>query len=387
MTTLWIDATNGIAGDMLCGALLDAGGDLDGVRAAVATLVDVELSTRAVVRHGFAATKFDVGFTPSDHDHVHWSGLRARIQDAGLPERVTRRGLAVFGLLARAEARVHGCEVDHVAFHEVGAADSIADVIGACVLLEQLGVDEVVCTALPAGSGTVQTQHGPLDVPAPATIGVLAGWPLVQDGRPGELVTPTGASLVAALGSYGPMPSMRVSAQGRGSGTRDPEGWSNTVRVVLGQRMDAPSPRTVHVIEAQVDDMTGEQLPPLLDALFEAGAIDAYATPILMKKGRAGLLITALATDVEPVSTALLVHSSTFGVRVRPAERRVLERHHVTVATRFGDVRVKVGSEGGRILHASPEFVDCAARAREHGVAVARVQAAALAACSEDGWP
>ncbi|MCP4809704.1 MAG: nickel pincer cofactor biosynthesis protein LarC [Proteobacteria bacterium] len=387
MSTLWIDATNGIAGDMFCAALLDAGGDLDALRAAIAPLVDVELSTSTVRRHGFAAVKFNVGFQAGDHDHVHWSGLRERIEHAGLPERVTRRALAAFGLLARAEARVHGTTVEQVAFHEVGAADSIADMVGACVLLEQLGVDEVVCTALPAGSGTVQTQHGPLDVPAPATIGVLAGWPMVQDGRPGELVTPTGAALVAALATFGPMPSMRIAGQGRGAGTRDPDAWSNTVRVVLGERVDAPSPRTVQVIEAQVDDMTGEHLPPLFDALFAAGAIDAYATPILMKKGRSGLLITALATDAEPVETALLTHSSTFGVRTRQAERRVLDRRHVEVNTRFGAVRVKLGSEAGELLHASPELVDCAARAREHGVSVARVQAAAVAALEEDGWP
>lgn len=387
MSTLWIDAAHGIAGDMLCGALLDAGGDLDGVRQAVAKLVDVELSTKTVRRHGFAATKFDVAFEAGGHDHVHWSGLRERVQRAELGERVTRRILAAFGLLARAEARVHGTDVDHVAFHEVGAADSIADMVGACVLLEQLGVDEVVCTALPAGSGTVQTQHGPLSVPAPATVGVLQGWPMVQDGRPGELVTPTGAALVAALATCGPMPTMRVRAQGRGAGTRDPQEWSNTVRVVLGERVEASSPTTVHVVEAQVDDMTGEQLPPLIDALLEAGALDAYATPVLMKKGRSGLLLTALATDAEPVITALLTHSSTFGVRLRTAERRVLERRHVEVQTRYGAVRVKLGHADGALVHAAPEFVDCAARAREHGVAVARVQAAALVALEEDGWP
>ena len=387
MKLLWIDASAGLAGDMLVGALLDAGGELDAVREAAAALdVEVDLRTERVRRGGFAATKFHVDFEPAHHHHTHWAGLRERISGAGLTERATTRALAVFGLLARAEARVHGVEVDAVAFHEVGAVDSLVDIVGACVLLDD--VDELVCSPLPAGGGFVQTEHGRLAVPAPATVGVLAGWPMVQDGRSGELVTPTGAALVAALGSPGPMPSMRVAAQGYGAGSRDPAGWSNTVRAVLGAPQAATSPTSVEVLEAQVDDLPGEQVPPLLEALLGAGALDAWASPILMKKGRPGLLISALARPeaTEAIGDALLRHSSTFGYRWRRADRRVLERRHTEVETAYGPVRGKLGAMGDEILHAAPEFEDCRARARAAGVPVARVHAAALRALEVE-WP
>lgn len=379
MSVVWIDASAGLAGDMLVGALLDAGGDLQAIRDAAEALgLQATLSTEAVRRGGFAATKFHVEFDEKHHHHTHHSEIRSRIGGAGLPERTTARALAVFGRLAEAEAKVHGVPVEDVAFHEVGAVDSIVDIVGACLLLED--VEVLVCTALPAGGGFVDTDHGRLAVPAPATLGVLGGWPLVQDGRSGELVTPTGAALVAELATLGPMPSMAVSAQGYGAGTRDPKGWSNTARVVLGQPMRASSPTRVEVLEAQVDDLPGEQVPPLLDALLEAGALDAWATPILMKKGRPGLLISALArpSDADRISDALLRHSSTFGLRRHAADRRVLERRHVEVTTEFGVVRVKLGAMGDEILHAAPEFEDCKRLAAEAGVPVARVHGAAL---------
>ena len=305
MSVLWIDASAGLAGDMLVGALLDAGGRIERIASAAAALgLEVELSTEQVRRGGFGATKFHVGFEAERHQHTHWSELRGRIEAAGLSERTRARSLAVFGLLAKAEARVHGVAVEDVSFHEVGAVDSLVDIVGACVLLET--VEMIVCSPLPAGGGFVQTEHGRLAVPAPATVGVLAGWPMVQDGRDGELVTPTGAALVSALATCGSMPSMTLRAQGYGAGTRDPEGWSNTVRVVLGDHRPAATPTTVEVLEAQVDDLPGEQVPPLIGALLEAGALDAWATPILMKKGRPGLLISALSrpADCERCSCA-----------------------------------------------------------------------------------
>jgi len=375
---IWIDASSGLAGDMLVGALIDAGGSLDAVRGAAEALsVRADLSVERVRRGAFAASKFEVSFSASDHDHVHWSSIRERISEAGLPERATRRSLAVFGLLAKAEARVHGVEVDEVCFHEVGAVDSLVDIVGACVLLDE--VDDIVCSALPAGGGFVDTQHGRISVPAPATVGVLAGWPMVQDGRVGELVTPTGAAIVAALASCGPMPSMSVQAQGWGAGTRDPSDWSNTVRVVRGERIAAGSDSVVE-LSANLDDLPGEQVPPLIAALLSAGALDAWATPVVMKKGRPGLVVSALSrpSSVGAVEDAMLRHSSTFGVRRHRADRRILERRHITVETDFGPIRVKLGAMGEEILHAAPEYEDCRAAASKAGVPVARVHAAAL---------
>lgn len=287
----------------------------------------------------------------------------------------------MFERLAQAEGRVHGVSPERVSFHEVGAIDSIVDIVGCCLLLEQLGVDEIVATPLPLGSGQINAAHGRLSLPAPATLELLRGWPTVQDGRVGELLTPTGAALITTLAKPGPMPSMTPRATGVGAGTRDPA-WSNTVRVVLGDASAPSSPTRVEQIEAQVDDMSGELLPALIEALLRAGALDAWAAPVHMKKGRAGLLLSAIAEPerAEAVCEALLRHSSTFGLRRFPAERVVLDRRHVEVMTPYGAVRVKVGSRLGVELHASPEHADCAARAAEAGVPLAEVYAAAVAA-------
>lgn len=425
---LYVDAFAGLAGDMLCAALLDLGADLERLRAELALLPlwGYRLEAPRVLRGPFSALRFLVEplppeaaplraaapseeQLPHDHDHGHdhghghghahqhahlhldpwpgqphrsWRQIRAMLEAAPLPERARARALAVFARLAEAEARVHGVAVDEVAFHEVGAVDSIVDITGAALLLEQLGVDRLVASALPMGGGTARTEHGLIPLPAPATLEVLRGWPVVP-GPPGrEHVTPTGAALVAALAEPGPMPAMIVRGVGHGAGTRDPADLPNVVRVVLGEESAPSSPDRVEVLEAQMDDLSGEHLPPLLTALLEAGALDAFAAPVLMKKGRSGLFVQALATaaTAEAVERALLRHGSTFGVRRHSATRRVLDRRHVAVATPWGEVRVKLGLLEGELLHAAPEHEDCLALARAAGVPVPQVHAAALRA-------
>ncbi|MCB9742044.1 MAG: nickel pincer cofactor biosynthesis protein LarC [Alphaproteobacteria bacterium] len=453
MSTLWIDASAGLAGDMLCAALLDAGGDLDallrdldglglsgwsarterarrGAMAGLRFVVEVEAEAGApyAPEQGYPRALLQLQVGPGapdsaplrrearepagevdevsgddsvddrahghshghghDHDHGHehshhtWAQIRALLLAAPLPDRARQRALAVFARLAEAEARVHGVPVEGVAFHEVGAVDSIVDIVGACLLMEQLGVERLVCTPLPLGQGEITCAHGRLSLPAPATLELLRGWPAVQDGRRGELVTPTGAALAVALAEPGPMPSMTLRAVGYGAGTWDPKEWANLARVALGEERRADSALEVEVLEAQVDDMPGEAVPPLIEALLRAGAVDAFATPVLMKKGRPGLLLTALAPPpaADAVADALLRHSSSFGLRRAPARREVLDRAWAEVATPYGAVRVKVGSRGGVEYHASPEFADCAARAGAAGVPLAEVYAAALAA-------
>jgi uncharacterized protein (TIGR00299 family) protein len=450
--TLWLDASNGLAGDMFCAALLDAGADLDQLRRELDALElpGLSLQVRTVHRGPFRALHFSVlrdgapadaqgwhhhshDHAPADapadapahapvhhhdhapvdppqhhhhhhhdgdhhHDHGHaidgpppqgsWRAIRGLIEHADLPERARARALAVFHALAVAEARAHGMAVEDVQFHEVGAIDSIADIVGACLLLEQLDVETLVCTPLPLGGGAVQTDHGLLGVPTPATLELLTGWPCVQDGRTGELVTPTGAALVATLGEPGPMPSMTPTATGMGAGTWNPTGWPNVVRAVVGHVATHDTPDRVHVLECQLDDLSPEHLPGVITRLLDAGALDAFARPITMKKGRMGWLLTALARPgaQHALAEQILEHTTSFGVRHTTAARTVLDRRHETVQTAYGPVRIKLGSLRGRLLQASPEHADCAARAQESGVAERRVYAAALSAW-EGEWP
>lgn len=434
MTLAWLDARAGLAGDMLCAALLDASGDAEALVAELhGVMVGLGLSGFTLrlsrVRRGvISGLHFDVvlandGPAPMpaadarhhehghDHDHGHehghdhghehghehgrdWATIRGMILGSALPEAVKDRAVAAFGALAEAEARVHGVPVERVSFHEVGAVDSIIDMVGACYLLWRLGVESLTVSPLPLGGGTVQTAHGVLTVPVPATIELLRGFPVFQDGRRGELVTPTGAALARALGKPGPMPSMRPTATGYGAGTRNPEGWNNVTRLILGEPLradesaDVPADE-VEVLSAQVDDMPGEALPGLLQALLQAGAADAFAAPVLMKKGRLGQLITAICAPdrAGAVGEALLRHSTSFGLRRHRAQREVLDRRHVPVQTPFGEVRVKLGGRGGELYQAKPEHDDCARLAEAAGVPLARVVEAALRALPNEERP
>jgi pyridinium-3,5-bisthiocarboxylic acid mononucleotide nickel chelatase len=438
---LWVDPVGGAAGDMLCAALLDAGGDIDRLREDLLALPvrGYRLERRDAMRGVFRASWFGVHADPTsldqapprfrrgpvatglapvaaaaaaaahahdhghnhghshshDHDHADewagqpdrsWATIRLMIEGADLPERAQQRALRAFARLADAEARVHGTSVDDVIFHEVGAVDSIVDVVGCCLLLEQLDVDRIVCGPLPIASGMIQTAHGPTPLPAPATAALLVGWP-TRVGRPGrEELTPTGAALLTALAEPGEPPPMVVRRIGCGAGTRNPPDHPNVLRVVLGDSIAPSSPTEVVVLAAQMDDFSGEHLPPLMEAVLAAGALDVWATPVLMKKGRSGLLVEALCDPglVGAVEGALMMHGSTFGVRRTSASRTVLERRHQVVTTPYGPVRIKLGSQAGEILHAAPEFQDVLDAARRNGVPVPQVHDVAIAAWHQD---
>ena len=414
----FLDCQAGIAGDMLVAALLHAGAPLDRVLAEVASVGVPGWRGRAeaVLRGPYAATRFVVepdgaGLVDDpvhdhghghghDHGHGHghghdpappdqfpgqparsWAQIRGLLDRAPLRPRVRERALRTFARLAAAESRVHGVPVDAVQFHEVGAVDSIVDIVAVCSALEELGVDALVSTPLPMGQGRVRTEHGVLPIPVPATVEVLRGFPVMPSPWSGELVTPTGAALVAALATPGVMPAMVIESVGYGAGTRDPPDHANVVRVVVGSGHSG-APAEVMELRAQVDDLPGELLPPLIDALLAAGALDAWATPVLMKKGRPGLLLGVLTTpsDRFAVGEVLLRHSGTFGYRWTGWNREVLARSWDTVTTRWGPVRIKVGRRAQDVVHAAPEFEDCAACARGAGVPVAEVYRAALAA-------
>jgi pyridinium-3,5-bisthiocarboxylic acid mononucleotide nickel chelatase len=381
----YLDCVGGLAGDMLLSALLDAGGPEEELRAVPARLglEDVELRIERVERHGIGALHLDV-LAPKQPAHRHWSEIRGRLEAAGLAERVRAEAQRVFERLAEAEAGIHGVPVEDVRFHELGAVDTLVDVVGAVTLFAALGVERLVCSPLPQGHGTIQTAHGAIPLPAPATAALLVGAPVFGVDLEGELVTPTGAALAATLAhAWGPLPAMTPSAVGYGAGTRDWPTRANIVRVLLGH--GAAAAREVVVLEANLDDLLPELVPDAMEACFAAGALDVWTTPAGMKKGRPGLVLAALAPpEAEAaVARALLRETSTLGVRVSGRHRWELEREERQVEVQGRPVRVKVGRLDGEVLNVAPEHDDCAAVARATGASVKSVWAAALAAALE----
>lgn len=400
----WVDASAGVAGDMLLGALLDAGADLSVVRAAVEAVLpgEVELRSDRVRRSGLAAVHVHVVATGAPPARA-WAQLRDLLSAAPLAERVRTDALSVFSLLARVEARAHGVPEDEVHFHEVGAWDSVADVVGVCAALADLGVGRMTCGPVGLGSGTVRTEHGVMPVPVPAVLGVLAETHLeaAEDpGLTGECATPTGVALLAALGEATvPGPSGRVLGAGTGAGTRDVAGRANVTRVVLleagggaarpgGSGAVGGGDEELVELAATVDDLDPRVWPSVVQELLTAGALDAWLTPVQMKKGRPGTVVSVLAgaDDRDLMVDVLLAHTSTLGVRSHAVRRTALERRWVQVAVPWGVVRVKLGTRRGRILSATPELEDCRAVAEAHGVPLRVVLRAAEARSQEAGW-
>ncbi|HYU41683.1 MAG TPA: nickel pincer cofactor biosynthesis protein LarC [Vicinamibacteria bacterium] len=421
----YFDCASGASGDMVLGALVDLGLPLGRLRAELAKLplAGYRLEARKVDRAGIQATKVEVligdqidvgdvhvhGHGPDDehahdhdHDHEHehehehehghapdahphrgLSEILRLIEKSGLEAGVKERSSALFHRLGEAEASVHGIDVENVTFHEVGAVDSIVDVVGAVIGLGWLDVDRFLASPLNVGSGTVKIAHGVYPVPPPATLQLVSGVPVYGKGR-GELLTPTGALLVTAHATgYGPLPSLRPEGVGYGAGTKDTPGRPNVLRLIVGEEVagDGEGHR-VTVIEAEMDDMSPQLFGPLLDRLLAAGALDAFYTPVQMKKGRPGVLLTVIAERERrtALEELLFAETTTLGVRWQEWDRTVLEREAVAVETEFGAIAVKIARRQGRIYNVQPEFDDCLARARVAGRPVKEVWAAALSA-------
>lgn len=396
MRMAYFDCFSGVAGDMTLAALLDAGLPIAVLHDTLARLrlPGVSLRSQQVKRHGIAATHVRVEIDasqPKKHRHLHH--IVQIIDAADLPAPVAENAKAVFRRLAEAEAQVHQSTIEKVHFHEVGAADAIVDIVGACAGLHALGVERVACSPVPTGNGVVTCEHGVMPVPAPATALLLRGLPLARCDEMGELTTPTGAALVATLArEFGPLPAMKLAAVGVGAGTREGTTRANILRILIGETdangapADAGTPalerETVVVLEAQVDDSTPQALAYACERLLAGGALDAWIVPIVMKKGRPGHLVGVLAPPgaAAALEALLLEQTSTFGVRQYFAQRGKLARCHETVETAFGAIRVKIGRRGAAVLHAWPEYDDCAAAAERHGAALPAVQQAALRA-------
>ena len=365
---------------MTVGALVDAGAPSEAVLEALRGLdTGARYAVEKTVRRGITASKFRVDVSDVPKKHRHLSHILKLIDQAPLASRAKTNASAVFEKLGRAEAHIHGVPLEQVHFHEVGAADSIADIVGACVALDLLGVEELHVSAINVGSGTVETEHGTLPVPAPATARLLTGKPVYARGPAMELTTPTGAALAVTLGlTFGPLPAMRISSIGHGAGDRDFPQQANLLRALIGERISVPEATVVSVLEANIDDSSPQVLGYAMERLMAAGALDVSFSPIQMKKNRPGSLLRVIAKpeDQELLAQEIFAETSTLGLRIYPAERRVEEREMVEVHTPWGAVRGKVSAQ--KLF--APEFEDCRKIAERTGTPLAQVLDAARAA-------
>lgn len=387
MKTLYFDCVCGAAGDMIAGALIDAGADFDALRDALESLAigGFSVSVDRVKKKGLEAAQFKVDVDPAaPQPHRHLRHVLEIIEGGKLPPSVLEASAETFHRLAVCEAAVHGTTVERVHFHEVGAIDSIVDVVAAHFCLHLLGIERVESSRLPVGFGTVKAAHGVMPVPAPATAKLLEGVPIWGGDLEGEWVTPTGAALIAQLAqAYGPLPPMRIEQIGYGSGQRDAPDRANVLRVLVGRRDEVePGTETIAVLETNIDDMNPELLPVLIEEALKAGALDAFLTPVVGKKGRAAHLLTLLSPEnrVETLVQTVLRNSTTRGLRIRRESRVRLPRDWWPVTTPWGEVRVKYGLLGGTASAPAPEFEECRAVAEKAGVTVLDVYQAALAA-------
>ncbi len=400
MRIAYFDAFSGISGDMTVAALIDAGADIHRLFHGLEHLgLGANYRAEKVVRAGITATKFPVlvGDQPADqphhhhhgeehepghhheqtHDHSHrsYSQIVTMIGKAKIPTAGKESAVRVFTLLGEAEAQVHGIPLESVHFHEVGAVDSIADIVGACLGLYLLKIDAIYCSPVNVGSGTVKAAHGVMPVPTPATSLLLRNKPVYVDGPAMELPTPTGAAIIAALAkSFGPMPALELKQVGYGAGTKDFRDRANVLRLTVGEQTSSVEAQTVVLIEANIDDASPQLLGYTMDQLFAAGALDVTLPPILMKKNRAAQMLTVVAKPEQKDALASLVlrETTTLGLRITTAERRTLPREFVEVQTPIGPVKMKVSSNG-----VTPEFDASQALARDRNVPLKEVLTAA----------
>lgn len=396
MKIAYLDAMNGAAGDMLVAAAIDAGADLEKLRADLAGLGlgPIGLRTERRQEHGLMATRFVVE-APDTQPERHLRDILAILVRSGLDRGLVARASRVFHRLAVAEARVHGTTPDEVHFHEVGAVDAIVDVVAFVLALDQLGIERLVSSPLPLGSGTVACAHGVMPVPVPAVVALLEGLPTTDNGEEGELVTPTGAALLATLAEdWGRRPAMRLLASGTGTGTRSGRRIPNVCRLLIGETDPVPAgppeqPGTarperdeeIAVLETNIDDQNPQFYSHLTERLLEAGAIDVFMSAIVMKQGRPGVKVTVLAPPAcrQACEELILTETTSLGVRSYTVRRRALAREIMTIETDYGPIRVKVARHLGQVASVSPEYRDCVAAARAKAIPLKQVWQATLA--------
>lgn len=389
MRAVYFDCFSGVSGDMTLGAFVDAGYSVAKLRAQLKklNLDGFSVSAAKVARGGVAATKVTVRERRKSKGHRHYSDIRKLIDKSSLGAETKDRAQAIFAALAEAEASIHGVPVDKVHFHEVGAVDSIVDIVGAAVCLTEMGIEKVFASAVNTGHGSVATEHGRLPVPAPATARLLTGVPVYSDGPPGELATPTGAAILkACAGSFGPLPAMTVERIGHGAGERDLPGRPNVMRIFIGDTGEAAPPggsggvdRLVE-LRTNIDDMSPEALAVAVGLLFEGGALDVSVTPMQMKKGRPGVELAVLVRPdmMEEAERIVFRHTSTLGIRRYEVDRVSLPRTAGRVKTQYGTIEVKKAALPGGGTRVAPEYESVKKAAEKHKAPFDAVYQAAL---------
>jgi pyridinium-3,5-bisthiocarboxylic acid mononucleotide nickel chelatase len=388
MRQAYLDASSGISGDMFLGALIDAGLEPERLLRELSQLPvgPYEFKHTHALRRGLAGERVEIHI-PEPQPERKLAEIEVLLENARLPGKAKEQALRVFNRLAEAEGKLHNLPPGKVHFHEVGAVDAIIDIVGVCVGLELLEVSELVCSPLNVGGGRVQAAHGSLPVPAPAAAELLKGAPIYSSGVEGELVTPTGAALVSTLAAgYGPLPPMKVERIGYGAGRNDFPGHPNLARLFIGQSAEkiqaAPGPagdEVISILEANVDDMSPQLYGYFLEEALAAGALDVTCSSVQMKKNRPGLMLTILCKPEasEPLAQVLFEQTTTLGVRIHEARRKVLERELVRVETPYGAVKVKVARRNGKVLNVAPEYEDCQRIAAERSLPLKEVVLAA----------
>ena len=435
MRIAYLDCFSGISGDMFLGALVDAGVPVSSLEETVSALnIGARIEVERTQRNGISATKVNVyahgekdlprevyweqrarreamhheheshsghrhepvqllehnysnsrAIEPDPHEHERGlKEIREIIRGTGISETAKAKAISIFEALGAAEAKIHGCEVESVHFHEVGAVDALVDIVCAAVGSEALGVDAFVCSPLNVGGGTVKCAHGTLPVPAPATLELLKNAPVYSSGIQAELVTPTGAAIVTTLAKrFSSFPAMTVEKIGHGAGTREFEGHANLLRLTMGEaRPEAVAQELITVLEANIDDLNPQVFGYVMDRLLEEGAWDAFGMPVQMKKNRPGMLLTVLCKpdDAARLTALIFQETTTLGVRQREDKRQILARKWVTVTTRWGDVRMKIATMNDTITNYAPEYEDCRRLAQEKHVPLKSVMQEAVQA-------
>jgi len=385
MKIAFFDCFAGAAGDMIVAAMLDAGLDFEFLKSQIATLdlKDLEIKINETKRAGLRALQF-VPVIKGQHHHRNLEDIKKIINGSKIGEKPKKTAITIFKRLAAAEAAVHGKDPNDIHFHEVGAIDSIVDIVSAAIGLDVLAIEKVYCSTLAVGGGIVLAAHGTLPVPAPATAELLKGIPAVGGPIDKELLTPTGAAILTTVAeSFGALPQMKIEKIGCGAGTLDSEHFPNVVRIILGESVDESAATTdsVCLLETNIDDVSPEVIADAMDKLLDTGALDVFTTPIIMKHSRPAVKLTVICNipDVCKIEQLIFEAGLTFGIRKQIIQRSKLAREFVTITTPFGDIKIKVGKLGHTIVNAKPEFADCARAAQEHNISIKKVIDIAMA--------
>ena len=386
MKIAYFDCFAGAGGDMIVAAMLDAGLDVEFLKAQLATLglKDLDIKLTETRRCGLRALSF-VPIVPEQRYQRNLQQITKIISQSKISKQAKKTAITIFERIAQAEAAVHGKDPNDIHFHELGALDSIVDIVSASIGLEALGVEKVYCSALSVGGGVVKCAHSTMPVPAPATTELLKGIPIIGGPGQAELLTPTAAAiLITVVDQFCPLPSMKIETIGYGAGALESKEFPNVLRLILGQTVaeDLENADSVCLLETNIDDVSSELVGSVTDKLFENGALDVFSTPIYMKQSRAAVQISVICgvEDAQQFEKVLFEHGLTFGIRKQILQRSKLAREFVTVQTEFGAIRIKTGKLDGEIVNAKPEFSDCRLAAEKHNVSVKAVLDAAIAA-------